>query len=90
MIKLMNLIELTVNNPNNLNVDMVYYYFCEFWDKFEGGSNGWNKYIKLCKPYLKKYNIMGKYIEHREDFGLLSKADLNILYSKMKQIENNG
>lgn len=90
MIKLIDLVnELTVNNPN-LSVDRVYYYFCEFWAKFEGGSNGWNKYIKLCKPYLKKYNIMGKYIEYIEDFGLLSKTDLNILYSKMKQIENNG
>lgn len=77
--------ELDINNPN-INLAKVK----EYWNSISipKWNNHWNSYLKICKPYIKKYNISDDWLE-TYDFDLFSQSDLEKIYRELKQIMNN-
>ena len=71
--------ELSVNNPN-LNAKEVHNYYIDNLHNLN-----LEEYIKICKPYCEKYDVL-MYIGYRTEFELLSQQDLNKLYKEMRQL----
>ena len=60
------------------------YYLDNFWTDMNFNFNLWQGYIKICQPYLEKYELNGWIGSY--NFKQLSQQELNKLYNQMKEL----
>jgi argonaute-like protein implicated in RNA metabolism and viral defense len=92
MIKLINLLELQVTNPNPTAKEVESYWQNEINNKTTVDDILWKEYIKMRKPYVEKYipnnlfSSVPELVNSVRLIPLLSQSDLNKFYREMKQL----
>jgi len=86
MIKLMQLLELEVNNPN-INIETVLKLWNESIIRFVfSNDNAWKEYQQIITPYYNKYGVFKDTRFDRSDLDVLSSLERNKFYHQLKQL----